>query len=413
MADLLAGRRVLVVSTNYAPEHSGTGPYSTQIAEHLAALCAEVHVLTGMPHYPAWRVDDAYRGRWRVQESLRGVQVHRRRHFVPSRQTALLRASYEMSFLAHGAVGPPRARPDIVLTQTPSLAGATLGARFARRHRVPHVVVVQDLMGAAAAQSGIRGGERVAFLVAGAEARVLRSAALVGVIHESFVDRVSAMGVPTSRIRVVPNWTHVSCPTGDRAAVRERLGWRRDEVVVLHSGCMGLKQGLEVLVDAARIAVGDIPRIRVVLMGEGSQRSRLERLAEGLPNLDVVPPAEDKEFPDVLAAADLLAVTQRASVLDMSLPSKLTSYFAAGRPVVASVAAQGGTAQEVRRSGAGVVVEPGDPRVLLNAVRQLSLDQERFAALGSRGPGYVKERLGREAGLGRITALLSEALTTY
>ena len=63
----------------------------------------------------------------------------------------------------------------------------------------------------------------------------------------------------------------------------------------------------------------------------------------------------------MLAAADVLAVTQRASVLDMSVPSKLTSYFAAGRPVVASVAAEGGTAQEVRRSGAGRARAAGGP----------------------------------------------------
>ncbi|MGW5659958.1 glycosyltransferase [Streptomyces sp. NPDC003758] len=399
-------------STNYAPEHSGIGPYAAQTAEHLAALRAEVHVLAGMPHYPAWRVHDDYRGRWRAEEVRRGVHLHRRRHYVPSRQTALLRAMYEASFLAHGWFRPPSVRPDIVLSQMPSLAGAVLGARCAHRHEVPHVVVVQDLMGAAAAQSGISGGRRVAFLVAGAEARVLRSAALVGVVHESFVKPVSAIGVPASRIRVVPNWTHVSCPTGDRSAVREELGWHRDEVVVLHSGSMGLKQGLEVLVDAARITVGDTPRIRFVLMGDGNQRSRLERLAEGLPNLDVVPPAKDEKFPDVLAAADLLAVTQRASVRDMSLPSKLTSYFAAGRPVIAAVTAQGGTAQEVRRSGAGVVVEPENPRALLDAVRQLSFERDRSAALGAHGPEYVRERLGREAGLMRIAALLGEALKT-
>lgn len=411
MESLLAGRRVLMVSTNYAPEHAGIGPYSTQTAEHLAACGAEVHVLAGMPHYPAWRLDDDYRGRWRVTEARRGVQLHRRRHYVPSRQTALRRALYEVSFLAHGSFAPPSARPDIVLSQMPSLAGGVIGARVARRRRVPHVVVVQDLMGAAAAQSGISGGGRVAALASRVESAVLGSAARIGVVHETFTDRIRAMGVAASRISVVPNWTHVSAPAGDRQAVRERLGWRPDEVVVLHSGNMGLKQGLEVLVETARIAAGAGSRIRVVLMGDGSQRTHLERLAERLANLDLLPPADDKDFPDVLAAADLLVVTQRASVLDMSLPSKLTSYFAAGRPVVASVAAEGGTAQEVHRSAAGVVVAPEDPEALHSALRELSRDPDRSAALAARGPAYVAERLSREAGLGRITALLSEVLT--
>ncbi|MER6995603.1 glycosyltransferase [Streptomyces sp. NPDC000410] len=410
MDSLFAGRRVLVVSTNYAPEHAGIGPYSTQTAEHLAACGAEVHVLTGMPHYPAWRVDEAYRGRWRVRELRHGVHLHRRRHYVPPRQTALLRALYESSFLAHGSLAPPPVRPDIVLSQMPSLAGGVIGGRIARRHRVPHVVVVQDLMGAAAAQSGITGGSRAASLASRVEAAVLGSASLIGVVHETFVKRVKAMGITAPRIRTVPNWTHVAAATGDRHLVRARLGWQPDEVVVLHSGNMGLKQGLEVLIETARIAAGAGRRIRVVLMGDGSRRAHLERLAEGLPNLDLLPPADEQDFPDVLAAADVLVVTQRASVVDMSLPSKLTSYFAAGRPVVASVAPESGTALEVHRSGAGLVVAPEDPAALHGAVHLLGRDRERSAALGARGPAYVAERLSRTAGLGRVTALLAEAL---
>ncbi|MFF8841183.1 glycosyltransferase [Streptomyces sp. NPDC015127] len=411
MSHMLSGRRVLLVSANYAPEDVGIAPYSTGTAEHVAACGGKVDVLAGMPHYPSWRVHDDYRGRWRMVEIRGGVRVHRRRSFLPPRQTALLRAAYELSFLAHGSVRPPSGRPDIVVSQMPALAGGVIGGRLARRHGVPHVLVVQDLMGAAAAQSGIRGGGRVASFAAGVEAKVLRSAALVGVVHESFVDRVTATGVPASRVRVVPNWSHVMPPAADRRTVRARLGWGDEEFVVLHSGNMGLKQGLDVLVETARIAAGAGPHLRVVLMGDGSQRPHLERLAAGLANVDLLPPAAHEDFPDVLAAADLLAVTQRASVLDMSLPSKLTSYFASGRPVVASVAPQGGTAAEVCRSGAGIVVPAEDPEALYRAVGELIRDPARRAALGARGPAYVQERLSPEAGLGRITAMLSEALT--
>ena len=406
MEDSFAGRCVLVVSTNYAPEHTGIGPYSTQIAEHLAASGADTHVLAGMPHYPAWRVAEGYRGRWRIRERRGGVTVHRRRHTVPPRQTALRRALFEASILAHGAVAPPRIRPDVVLTQMPSLAGGVLGGRLARQAGVPHVVVVQDLMGAAAEQSGIQGGGRAAALAGAVEARVLRGAAVVGVVHESFVDRVTVMGVPRSRVHVVPNWTHVQGPSGDRERTRARLGWSDRETVVLHAGNMGLKQGLEVLVEAARLAGQEAAPVRFVLMGDGNQRAHLQRLAAGVSSLSFLPPADTAEFPEVLAAADVLAVTQKASVLDMSLPSKLTSYFMTGRPVIASVAAEGGTAQEVLRSGAGSVIAPEDPKALLAEVRALADDPGRAARLGARGPEYVEQRLSSRAGLERITELL-------
>ncbi|MGW2014635.1 glycosyltransferase [Streptomyces sp. NPDC001927] len=396
-----------MVSTNYAPEHAGIGPYATQIAEHWAASGHETHVLAGMPHYPAWSLDPAYARVWRRTEERAGVVVHRRRHTVPARQTALKRAAFEASVLAHGLLAPPRmARPHAVLAQMPSLAGGVIGAHLAARWRVPYVPVVQDLMGAAAAQSGIRGGDRAAALAARAETYALRRAALVGVIHETFVDKVAAMGVDPRRIRLVPNWSHVHGPSGSRAETRHRLGWGDGETVVLHSGNMGLKQGLDVLVEAARRE----PKIRIVLLGDGNQRAHLEQLGADVPNLDFMEPVGDDEFPDTLAAADVLAVTQRASVLDMSVPSKLTSYFAAGRPVVASVAAEGGTAQEVLRSGAGVLVPPEDPDALLAEIRRLGSDPTAADALGAQGPRHVEAHLTRAAGLARIDALIDEAL---
>ncbi|WLQ32192.1 glycosyltransferase [Streptomyces castrisilvae] len=402
----LEHRRLLVVSTNYAPELTGIGPYAAQLAEHWAARGADTHVLTGMPHYPSWRTEEPYRGVWRTEEHRAGVTVHRRRHYVPPRQSALRRAAFEASVLAHGLAAPPRQRPDAVISQMPSLAGGVIGARLARRHRVPYLPVVQDLMGAAAAQSGIRGGGRAAALASRAERYALGAATLVGVIHESFVPRVTAYGVDPGRIRLVPNWSHVRAPSADRAATRARLGWREGTPVVLHSGNMGLKQGLEVLVDAARLA----PEIRIVLMGDGNQRDTLWARAAGLPNLDFLPPADAEEFTDILAAADVLAVTQRASVLDMSVPSKLTSYFVSGRPVVASVADEGGTAQEVRRSGAGLLVAPEDPAAVLGAVRKLVESPAEADGLGAHGPRYVARHLGREAALARFDALLTEAL---
>lgn len=399
-------RTLLVVSTNYAPEVTGIGPYATQLAEHWAASGADTHVLTGMPHYPSWQLDAAYRGVRRAREERAGVTVHRRAHYVPPRQTALRRAAFEATVLAHGLLSPPPARPDAVIAQLPSLAGGVIGARLARRHRVPYIPVVQDLMGAAAAQSGIRGGDRAAALASRAEAYALRAATLVGVIHESFVPRVTAYGVDPGRIRTVPNWSHVHAPSADRAATRKRLGWDGDTPVVLHCGNMGLKQGLDVLVDTARLA----PDVRIVLMGDGNQREALLARGTGLANLEILPPADADDFTDVLAAADVLAVTQRASVLDMSVPSKLTSYFVSGRPVVASVADGGGTAQEVRRSGAGVLVAPEDPAALLSAVRALAADQAAADELGARGPHYVAHHLSREAGLARFDALLTEVL---
>jgi colanic acid biosynthesis glycosyl transferase WcaI len=99
---------VLLVSIDYWPEETGIGPYSTGLAEHLAAVGHDVTVLAGMPHYPQWRVAPNYRGKWRLREERNGVHILRRRHYIPGRQSALRRAAYEATWLIHA--GSPACR---------------------------------------------------------------------------------------------------------------------------------------------------------------------------------------------------------------------------------------------------------------------------------------------------------------
>ena len=368
-------------------------------------------MLTGLPHYPAWRVDPGYDGVWRTTEWRGGVRVHRRRHTVPPGRPRARRALYEAvdTRARHCSLRPGCRPPHAVVAQLPSLAGGVLGARLARRHRVPFVPVVQDLMGAAAAQSGIRGGDRAARLRRPWSRRVLRGATLVGVIHESFVAKVAAMGVPRgpdpARAQLVARRRARSAPGRGRA---RRLGWRRrtDRRAALRQHGAQAGPG-----GAGRDGP---PRPRAARRADG-RRQPARAPARGSPpacrtSSSCRPPATD-DFPEVLAAADVLAVTQRASVLDMSVPSKLTSYFAAGRPVLASVADGGGTAQEVRRSGAGELgaARRTRPRSPPPSAR-LGRDPERAARLAAAGPAYVEADLSRKAGLARLDALLAEAL---
>ncbi|MYS22189.1 glycosyltransferase, partial [Streptomyces sp. SID4948] len=397
-----------MVSTHYAPEQAGTSRYATQIAEHWAAGGAEVHVLTGMPHYPAWRLDPAYAGIRRTEEDRGGVRVHRRSHTVPARQTALGRARFELSVLRGGLGAPPAIeRPDAVVAQLPTLAAGIIGARLAQGYGVPYVAVVRNLLGAgggggAGGAGGARGRAAVA-LAGSVEKYALRRAALVGVVHESIVAEVAAMGVPAGRIRLIPNWSHLPMPSRPREEMRARLGWRPGQTVALYSGALGAEQDLDLLIRAAQLD----PGLRVVLMGAGERREELRALAGALPNLDFPPTPDEAEYPDVLAAADVLLLTQRAGRGGTAVPPELPACLAAGRPVVAAVPARGATAQELERSGAGVLVPPQDPAALLAAIRALAADPARTAALAAAGPAYATAHLTREAGLTRIDALLT------
>jgi len=403
--DLLRGCKVLVCGINYAPEHAGIAPYTTQACEYFTVHGAEVLALTGVPHYPSWTVPDRYRRLWRSDETQAGVRLRRLRHYVPARQSALRRASYEATFGARVATQRLPWSPDVVVAVVPSLLGAAAAAWMAQRHGARLVLWVQDLMGLAAARSGIAGGSRVAAITGLVERSVLRRADVVLVLNHAFRSHVVRAGVPEERVWLVRNWTHISGPSGDRPSVRRRLGWADDDVIALHTGNMGLKQGLENVVEAARESAGG--PVRFVLMGDGNQRVHLEEIGRGVSALSFLPPATRSDFPDVLAAADVLLVNERASAVDMSLPSKLTSYFRAGVPVVAAVPLAGGTARELKRSGAGRLVPPDNPKALVAELRALVADSSACVRYGASALRYVEENLSAASSLGRIALAIS------
>ncbi|HST65770.1 MAG TPA: glycosyltransferase [Mycobacteriales bacterium] len=398
MTGALTGLAVTVVGIYYAPDSTGIAPYTTDLCETLAAHGASVHAVVGVPHYPQWTVAPEYRSRVRLRyrEERNGVRVSRVRHFVPASQNAARRGLYELSFRLSSGLACRGDRPDVVLGVTPNLAGAATAGALARASGAPLGLIVQDLMGMAAAQSGMPGGRRVSSAVAQLEARALRRAQRVGVITDAYVPLIVASGA-TAAIDHLPNYAHVRSSALSKDEARRALGWSSAQRIALHSGNMGLKQDLGNVIEAARLALGRRDDLTFVLLGDGNTRGALEAQARGLPNLRFLDPLPDDEYPVALAAADCLILNERPSVLNMSMPSKLTSYFAAGRPVVAATHEAGATAAEMARSGAGRTVPPGEPALLLRAVEELVDDPERSARLGQSGRDYATHHLSQSS----------------
>jgi colanic acid biosynthesis glycosyl transferase WcaI len=385
---------VLITSSYYWPENAGSAPYLTGLAEHLSARGHDVVVATGFPHYPDWK--SSADGRLAVEEEHNGVRIRRRWHYVPSAQSAAHRASYELSLLAFGLTAFPRAwRADVVVGTCPSIAGGALAAAAAKRYRAPYGLVFQDLVGRAAAQSGIAGGARVAGLVRWIELGLAKRAAGVAIIADGFRGYLEEGGVSRDKIRRLRNWTRRVDPTETPSETRRRLGWADDDFVCVHGGNLGLKQGLDNLLDTAAL-LGD-NGIRIALVGDGNDRVRLESQASErqLANVDFIAMQGPGTWEATMQAADVLLVNQRASVTDMSLPSKLTSYFASGRPVIAAASRDSETAAEIKAAGAGLVVPPADPAAFRDAIVALEHDRPRAQTLGTSGRGYAESTLSR------------------
>ena len=398
--------RVAIVGINYPPERTGIAPYTGALARGLVRRGCGVRVVTAHPHYPEWKVYPGY-GQWRRREDDAGVDVRRLRHMVPRRPQGLPRLVSELSLGLHTVIAG-WGRADAVLLVSPALFSSALANVRARLRRgsVPTTVWVQDLYGRGQEETS-GGGGPVAKVLRAVEGWLLRSATRVVVIHDRFKRAVvEDYGVDPERVAVVRNWTHLAphAPI-DRVAAREERGWG-DETVVLHAGNMGVKQGLEHVLSAARDAQERGLPLRFVLLGDGGERPRLERESAGLANVDFLAPLDDDGFRGALAAADVLLVHEAPGVSEMAVPSKLTSYFDAGRPVLAATDPGGVTAEEVRTADAGTVVASGAPAALADAALALAADAARAEALGANGRAYREAVLSEDAALDAFARVL-------
>lgn len=388
--------KITILGLHYAPEPSGNAPYTTSLAEGLAAKGHEVRVLTGYPHYPEWKLRQGYGG-WSRSEVINGVAVTRLRHHIPSRPSSVSRLHMELSFgmrLLFARWG----RPEVVILVSPALFSTGLGlARAKFSFRSPASAVwVQDLYSRGLVETGGQAGIATRF-AAWLEGRILGGATGVVAIHDRFAKYITdELSVPAGDLRVVRNWTHLPADevTG-RLATRAKMGWREEDVVVLHAGNMGKKQGLTNVVEAARRAEELGSSTRFVLMGDGNQRRSLMNLGRGVANLDFVDSLPQDEFRAAMHAADVLLVNELPGVRDMSVPSKLTSYFSTGRPVIAATDEGSVTADELLISGAGRRVNAGDPEALVRAAEELGKDNDLAAELGANGLRFQNETLSR------------------
>ena len=387
--------RILVLSVNYWPEDTGIGPIITWRCEFLAARGHEVTVCTTFPYYPQWRVTQSYRGRLWEREVRNRVAILRSWAWIPRRVSSLKRMLFEASFLPGNLVRAMSAgKPDLLLIESPPLGLAATAGWLSRWWKVPYIYDVMDLQPDAAAELDMLQPGTMLRKLYRLERLAYERAALVSTLTEGIRRRIVAKSVPAEKVTLFP-------PRADRALFAISRGdgcdFRRahglaDKFIVAHSGNMGVKQGLEVIVEAARLS-RDWPEIVYLLVGDGARRAALEArvAAYGLPNVRFLPVLPQEQFRQMLAAVDIGLITQQRSVSDIVFPSKTATLLAAGCPVIASVSAGSEVAQTVEDSGGGRLVAPENSAALFAAILSLRNDTPGLAAMSAAGRRYARE----------------------
>jgi len=387
-----------LVTTNYWPEPTGIAIYTTDLAESLQAKGHQVSVITSLPHYPWWRVPSEFAHLGEGAGTQNGVSVMRVKHLVPPKMNALLRMRFETSLwwnlrrVSKTMLGNDY---DMVIACIPTVAAGIVGKKIARSLGIPFGLIVQDLSGTGAKQSGLSGGAVISKIAHAVEGKALHGADSLVVVSPAMRDVVVSLGVPESRITQITNYSARAISNVDITSARSKFGWLPDDFVVIHTGNMGAKQDLENVVWAAN-SLKSFPKIKIFLVGHGNQESNLRALCMGKSNISVMPAVTDADYSALLSAADLLLVNERSTQMEMSLPSKLTSYLYSERPVVAAVPRGGATWKFL--DGIAELVEAGEPSLLASAIRELSQNPVKREDLASKGLEFARKNLDAEIG---------------
>jgi colanic acid biosynthesis glycosyl transferase WcaI len=402
--------RVIVWGINYAPEFAGIAPHNVALCEFLDAEGHDVEMLATFAYYPTWQKSAEDRGRFYRTDSVNRILVHRCWHFVPARVSALKRILHEGSFVLTSALRALfLSAPDVYVVVSPPLLLGMAAWFVGKLKRVPFVFHVQDMQPDAAVGLGMLKANWFTRILYGLESFAYRKAARVSGITQGMLKRFREKGVPESKLIYFPNT--IELPSGvsspERGSFRTRHGFAADDFLAVYSGNLGVKQGLDILLDTAPLLRD--PRVRLVICGDGAQRERLAARAREmkLTNLHLLPFEDD--YRALLIDADILLITQQVGSGNSFFPSKLLGILAEGRPVVAVSAPESELAVALRHGGFGVNVPPGRPEELASLLDTLAKDPERLWIYGASGRRYVeqfeKSRVMRDFA-GQLRALL-------
>lgn len=399
--------RTLIVSQWYPPEPLR---HLAELAAALKARGHDVDVLTGFPHYPGDHGYPGYRRRLWMREQLGGASIVR----VPetfNHQTRLIRrlAKYG-SFAASAALLGPwlLPRPDAIYVYATPLTAAVPADLLRRWWNVPMVLHVQDLWPESLEATGAVVSPKALSLVSLGARYLYERAAAVIVISPGFRKRLLASRVPAQKLHLISNWIDVDAaapvPPDPNLAQAYGLSGRFN---VMFAGVIGRAQGLDTVVEAARL-MRDDAEVQFVFVGSGVETGRLRALAaqHGLTNVRFIDRQPESQMPAFFAhAAALLVHLRRDPVFRLTIPHKVFAYMASGRPVLAAVNED--TANVVTAARAGVACDPESPVALAAAIKRLrEMSQEERDQLGANG----RRAACRDYSAAELTARVAEVL---
>ncbi len=384
--------KIAVWGINYSPELTGIAPFNRALCEFLASQGHQVGAITGFPYYPVWRKRDEDRGQWFRTEVLNGVVIRRCWLYVPAVVGPLRRMLHEASFVFVSLLRVlALPKPDLFVVISPPLPLGIAAWIASVVKGVPFVFHVQDLQPDAAVGLGMVRPGLLTRILYWMESFAYSRASKVSGISRGMLGKFREKGVAADKLIYFPNGVELPIELPASGRFRERHGLPAKVFVAMYSGNLGVKQGLEVLVDAARLLQewDELPRglsgtghfaaereVKIVIAGDGARRVHLAELIAryDLTNVLLLPLQLQEAYHEMLADADCSVITQQEGTGSFFFPSKLLTSLAVGKPVITVADEDSELAHATLQGRFGVNVLPNQPEALARAIRSMADD---------------------------------------
>ena len=415
--------KVLLLTLVFAPDGVSTSVLMTELAQELQAHGHQVKVLTTTPHYnvePEARARQPLRpywGHWLQRSELEGITVYHasipvKGDRVGARLLDYLRFHLISTVAGLFAVG----HYDIMLVPSPPL---TIGLSAWLLHvlrGVPFIYNVQEIYPDVAVSLGVLKNRRAIRLLEGLERFIYGRSCHITVISEWFRRRLLAKGVGAAKMSVIPNFVDTDFMQSQPEVTRKQNTFATthgltDKFVVLYAGNIGLTQGFETILAAAR-QLQTLAGLRFVVVGDGTRRKWLEeQLAlQQLDNVLLLAYQPRSVVPQIYATSDLCLVPLKRGTATETFPSKIYTIMAAGRPVVASADPDSELAWVVKHAGCGWAVAPDDVKAMASAIATAYHERDSLAARGKAGRDFVVAHHSRPAVAAQYDSLIRHIL---
>ena len=399
-------KNILVLGINFTPEITGIGKYTGEFCEFMSSEGYRVQVVTGHPYYPAWKSLGKNNSNWYYSENISGVSVWRCPIYIPDPQKTTHRLLQDFSFFCSSFLAVTlllfkRQKADIFFIVSPSFLNGLIGCWYKFwQPRIKLVYHVQDLQIDAASELGMIRNNGLLSLLKKIEIFVLQTADVVSTISEGMMKKIKAKSNRLKKAVLFPNWANNEkiyfCKPDQ--SFYQRCGLPEGKRIVLYSGSIGEKQGLDIILSTAAEIGCQFDDILFVISGSGPYFNVLQQKSAdiGLKNLQFLPLLEVEDYNLLLNAAWLHLVIQKEVAADLLMPSKITSIAAAGGAVIATASPNTSLYQQIHSHRFGWTIEPDNPYALTQKIIWLNNENAQIELAKNNALGYANQYIRKE-----------------